>query len=55
MNQFEFKVRQDLNSSYPNCFEAVFTEIIVPRGKNLITGTIYRPPDQNVNEFLESM
>ena len=54
-NQFEFKVRQDLNSSSPNCFEVVFTEIIVPRGKNIIIGTIYRPPDQNVNEFLESM
>ena len=37
------------------CLRSLFTQIIVPRGKNIIIGTTYRPPNQNVNEFLASM
>ena len=29
-------------------------EIVNPRGKNLIAGTIYRPPIHNLLEFMES-
>ena len=34
-------------------FDSVFVEIESPRGKTLIVGTIYRPPKQNLLEFME--
>ena len=30
----------------------MFIEIVKPQGKNIVTGVIYRPPNQNVDEFL---
>ena len=30
----------------------LFIEIVKPQGKNIVTGVIYRPPNQNVDEFL---
>ena len=33
--------------------ESLFVEICIPRGKNIIVGTIYRPPNQNLSSFLE--
>ena len=35
--------------------EALFIEIIRPHEKNLIVGIIYRPPNQNVNDFVTRM
>ena len=39
-DKFEFKIRSDLNTSHPSCYEAIFAEINIPRGKNVIAGTI---------------
>ena len=36
-------------------FESLFVEIKNPRGKNLILGVFYRPPQSNTNIFLESL
>ena len=33
--------------------ESIFVEICIPNGKNIIVGTVYRPPNQNVAAFLE--
>ena len=35
---------KDLNLNYENTIESVFIELIIPSGKNIIIGIIYRPP-----------
>ena len=45
LDEFEFKMRSHLNTSHPSCYEAIFAGISIPWGKNVIVGTIYRPPD----------
>ena len=47
-----FKFRCDLDFSLPNVAESLFIEIVQPQGKNIVAGVIYRPPNQNVDEFL---
>jgi hypothetical protein len=39
--------------SDPNLIESLFVEITVPNGKNVIIGTVYRPPNHNFVLFLE--
>ena len=39
--------------SDPNLIESQFAEIIVPNGKNVIIGIVYRPPNHNVDLFME--
>ena len=46
-----FKLRCDLDFSLPNVAESLFIEIVKPQEKNIVTGVIYRPPNQNVDEF----
>ena len=55
LDELEFKIIWDLNTSHPSCYEAIFAENNIPRGKNIIVGTIYRPPDENVNDLLDSL
>ena len=33
--------------------ETLFVEIIIPHGKNIIVGTVYRPPNRNIAMYLE--
>ena len=47
-----FKFRCDLDFSLPNVAESLFIEIVKPQRKTIVTGVIYRPPNQNVDEFL---
>ena len=47
-----FKFRCDLDFSLPKVAESLCIEIVKPQGKNIVTGVIYRPPNQNVDEFL---
>ena len=54
LDEFEFKIRSDLKlhtQVATRLFQ--FAEINIPWGKNVIVGTIYRPPDENVNDFLD--
>ena len=44
----------DLRSSNSALFDSVSVEIENPHGKNLIIGTVYRPPSANLHAFLES-
>ena len=39
--------------SDPDVIESLFLEIIVPHGKNIIVGCVYRPPNQNTAMFIE--
>ena len=51
-SNLNFKFRCDLDFSLPNVAESLFIEIVKPQGKNIVTGVICRPPNQNVDEFL---
>lgn len=44
-----FKPKIDLQSSDNSLHESVFVEIMLPRGKNIIGGCLYRPPDASLN------
>ena len=37
----------------PETIESLFVEITVPHGKNIIVGSVYRPPNQNTAFFLD--
>lgn len=55
-NDLEFKLRPDLafrDISSPST-ESLFIEIRRPLSKNIIIGVIYRPPDSNVNDFVQN-
>ena len=50
-NQLEFIHRDELKYMNSN-IETIFAEIIIPGAKNIIIGTIYRPPRSNQNDFI---
>ena len=47
-----FKLREDLGFTNNKGAESLFIEINRRNEKNVIVGIVYRPPDQNLNEFL---
>ena len=51
--QLRFKTRADLNLNNETA-ESLFIEIVNPRGKNIIVGVIYRPPNMDVNLFIHN-
>ena len=46
-----FKSREDLGFIDNKRAESMFIEINRKSDKNVIDGIVYRPPDQNLNEF----
>ena len=52
-DSLEYKLCCDCIISDPETMESLFVEIQIPSGKNIIVGTIYRPPNQNVEAFLD--
>lgn len=54
-NSFDFKIRSDLESKNPKIYESVFTEIIQQNNKNIILGCLYKPPDVDVDSFLDEL
>ena len=54
-NVFQYKVLQDCTLSNPEVIESLFVEIYNPLGKNTIVGTVYRPPNQNLNPFMDEL
>ena len=50
-DNLEYKLCSDCIISDPDTIESLFVEIQVPNGKNIIVGTIYRPPNQNLEAF----
>ena len=54
-SHLEFKLRVDLQSSNNALYESVLVEIIQPRGKNIIVGCFYRPPDVLDADFNNSL
>ena len=53
--ELEFSIRDDLSLTGEKCAESLFIEIQRPNEKNTLIGTIYRPPDQNVQDFVGSV
>jgi hypothetical protein len=54
--ELEYKLRKDLSFPKQSCVESLFIEILTnAKGKNIIVGIIYRPPKQNVHEFINSL
>ena len=51
-NQLKFKLRPDLHISGS---EDIFIEIINSKSKNIIVGTIYRPPNNEIDLFLHDI
>lgn len=49
---FQYKLLQDCTISNPDVIESLFVEISNPHGKNIIVGTVYRPPNQNLDSFM---
>ena len=37
------------------CAESLFAEVIRPKQKNLIIGVLYRPPKQNLQDFIDGL
>ena len=53
-DNLNFKVRTDLTFS-DEWAESLFVEISQTKRKNIIVGTVYRPPDKNLREFLNDL
>ena len=45
----------ECNFSDPDPIESLFVEINVPKGKNIVTGIICRPPNQNTAAFVNKL
>ena len=52
-NDLEHKLREECNFSDSEVIESLFLEITVPHRKNIIVGSVYRPPNQNTATFLD--
>ena len=54
-DNFDFKYRPDLVFSCTECAESLFVEINRPKEKNIIVGVVYRPPNQKLQNFMNSL
>ena len=54
-DNFDFKCSHDLVFSSTECAESLFVEINRPKEKNIIVGMVYRPPKQNLQDFMNSL
>ena len=54
-SHFQYKLIQDCTISNPQVIESLFLKIANPNGKNIIVGTIYRAPNQNLISFMEEL
>ena len=50
--QLKYKIRKDI---YIDGIENLFIEIDNKYGKNIIVGTLYRPPSNNINNFIDKL
>ena len=52
-NDLQYKLLNECKVSDPETIESLFVYITVPHGKNIIVGSLYRPPNQNMTLFLD--
>ena len=46
-----YKIRKVLNIYKIQKIESIFVKVIMPRRTNIITGCIYKHPDNNIDSF----
>ena len=54
-DNLDYRIRTDIYADEDEVMESLFIEIIRPHERNVIVGLIYRPPSQNVNDFVTRM
>lgn len=54
-DNLDFRIRTDIYAYEDEVMESLFREIIQSHERNVIVGIIYRPPNQNVNDFVIRM
>ena len=54
-DNLDFRIRTDIYAYEDEVIESLFIEIIRSNERNVIVGIIYRPPNQNVNDFVIRM
>ena len=54
-DNLDYKICSDCNVSNADVIESLFVEILVPHGKNIIVGVIYRPPNHHLIDFMENL
>ena len=54
-DSLKYKLCPECIFSDPDIIESVFVEIDIPHGKNIVVGSIYRPPNQNVSLFVDKL
>ena len=54
-DNLDFRIRTDIHAYEDEVMESLLIEIVRPHERNDIVGIIYRPPNQNVNDFLIRM
>ena len=54
-DNLDFRIRTDIYAYEDEVMESLFIEIIWSHERNVIVGIIYRPPNQNVNDFVIKM
>ena len=54
-SNLKYKVLEKCNFSDHGAIESLFVEIEVANKKNIIIGTVYRPPNQNIALFLDKL
>ena len=53
-DNLDYKIRENLKFENSETIDSLFVEVIVPKGKNLIIGVIYRAPDDNLLNFVNT-
>ena len=53
-NDLEYKLLEECKFSDSDVIESLFLEIIVPHGKNIVVGCVYRLPNQNTAMFIDN-
>ena len=54
-SELVYKTRNDLKLLDRQCAESLVKEICRPKGKSVIVGIIYRPPNQNPRDFISDL
>ena len=54
-SDLQYKFRNDLGFPEQSCVESLFIEIVNSKGKNIIVGIVYRPPNQIVGDFISNL
>ena len=54
-DNLDYRIRTDIYADEDEVMESLYIEIIHPHERNVTVGLIYRPPSQNVNDFVTRM